>query len=152
MRIAKFNVSLVRESYKNYKIENKVLDSSTKARRFLESDLLEVSKWHNEKFGLICLDAQNKVVGLHIISEGTINQAMVSPREVALRVLLNNATSVIFFHNHPGETKKFSSSDIQLTEKLKKGLELLEIKVIDHILLIVDDELKTESMAELGLL
>ena len=142
-----YKVELVREKSKRYEIDT-VMDSSTKAPKVIR-EVLQIEKWHNEKFGMACLDNQNKLIGLHIVTEGTINEMAIYPREIAVRALLNNASSVIIFHNHPGESTKPSNSDIEATKKIKQALDTLNIKLIDHIILTTD---KHTSFAEKGLL
>jgi DNA repair protein RadC len=74
--------------------------------------------------------------------------AAVHPREVVKEALARNAAAVIFCHCHPSGQASPSQADEQITRRLKAGLELLDIRVLDH--LIVGET--TVSMAELGLL
>jgi DNA repair protein RadC len=142
-----YRVELVRESSKRYDIDT-VIDSSYKAPIVVRK-VLNFEKWHNEKFGMICLDSSNKVIGVHILSEGTINETAVYPREIAVRALLNNAVSVMIFHNHPGESTNPSKADITVTNKVKQALETLGIKLLDHLILTTNEY---TSFAEKGLL
>lgn len=146
-KVTMYHVELVRESTKLYDIDT-VIDSSSKAPKILR-EVLQIQKWHNEKFGMVTLDNQNKMIGLHIITEGTINEAGCYPREIAIRALLNNAVSVIIFHNHPGGSTKPSSNDIAATKNIKAALETLDIKLVDHLILTDTDH---TSFAERGLL
>jgi DNA repair protein RadC len=146
-RVSMYRVELVRESAKLYDIDTKV-DSSVKAPQIIR-EVLNIEKWHNEKFGILCLNNQNNLVGVHIVSEGTVNEAAVYVREVAVRALLNNATQVIAFHNHPGGILTPSSADKIVTTRLQSGLQTLNIKLLDHIILTHDDNY---SFAEKGLL
>lgn len=125
-QVRMYRVELVRESSKLYDFDTDVT-SSTKAQMVIK-EVLQFEKWHNEKFGILCLNAQNKLVGVHIVSEGTINEAPVYTREVAVRALLNNASSVIAFHNHPGESLSPSKSDLECTQRIKEGLATLNIR------------------------
>lgn len=70
------------------------------------------------------------------------------PREVIKEALARNAAAVIFAHAHPSGVASPSQADEQITRRLKAGLELLDIRVLDHI--IVGEE--TISMAEMGIL
>lgn len=146
-QVRMYHVELVRESSKLYEVDTKI-DSSTKAPQVIR-EVLKVERWHNEKFGMACLDSQNNLVGLHIVSEGTANETAVYPREIAIRALLNNAVSVIIFHNHPGGSTKPSSADIAATKNIKAALETLQIKLLDHIIL---TDTEHSSFAEKGLL
>ena len=147
-RIMKYSVMLVKESNKTYDIDNKTIDSSSKAQHLLK-EMLNVSEWHNERFGFVALDVLNRVIGLHIITEGTLSETAVYPREVATRLLLNNAHSCILFHNHPAGSMKPSTADISATKNIKSALETLQIKLMDHIILGEND---TFSFAERGLI
>jgi len=149
VRIRKYGVQLVQESAKTYDILDRVVDSSSKAQSLVRS-IADAKSWHNEKFCMVCLNSQNVVIGYSVVSEGTLNEAPVYPREIATRALLNNANGVILFHNHPGGSLKFSSSDIAATREIKKGLEVLQIKLVDHILINMEDD--SVSMAEKGLI
>jgi len=71
----------------------------------------------------------------------------VYPREVVKQALKHNAAAVIFAHNHPSGVAEPSQSDIQITRRLRSALELVDIRVLDHI--IVGDA-ETTSLAELG--
>ncbi|HCD06430.1 MAG TPA: hypothetical protein DEQ60_14015, partial [Methylophaga sp.] len=73
--------------------------------------------------------------------------ASVYPREVVKQALKYNAAAVIFAHNHPSGVAEPSQSDIQITKRLRSALELVDIRVLDHI--IVGDA-ETTSLAELG--
>jgi DNA repair protein RadC len=147
-RVVKYSVQLIRESENDYNIDT-VLDASNKTKDFIY-EVFQTEKWHNERFGVICLDNQNKVIGTHIVTEGTIDEASVHVREIAIRTLLNNAPSVILFHNHIGNSQKASQADIDSTSRVKKALKTLDIRVLDHV--IITGNGNHLSMAENGLL
>ena len=143
--ISKYTVKLVRESQPRYNITDKIADSSAKAKELL--DVITCwREWHNEKFGMLCLDSQNNVIGYHIITEGTVNETFISGREVAVRALLNNASAVMLFHNHLGGSRVPSQADLKATECIYNALKTLNIRLLDHIILL-DDPV---SMAERG--
>ena len=79
---------------------------------------------------------------------GTIDQATVHPREVIRAVLKYNAAAVILAHNHPSGVAEPSMADKQITQRLKQALDLIEVRLLDHI--IVGDP--ATSFAEQGLL
>jgi DNA repair protein RadC len=78
---------------------------------------------------------------------GTINGASVHPREVVRAALTHNAAAVILCHNHPSGIAEPSQSDHHLTRKLKEALELIDVRVLDHI--VVGDG-ESVSFAERG--
>ena len=69
------------------------------------------------------------------MSKGGITGTLVDTRLVFKRAIELTATSIILCHNHPSGTLKPSASDISLTKKIKKGGEVLDIKILDHIII-----------------
>jgi DNA repair protein RadC len=65
---------------------------------------------------------------------GTLNSTSVYPREVVKEALFANAAAVIFYHNHPSGVVEPSPADKTLTTKLKQALDLVDVKVVDHII------------------
>jgi DNA repair protein RadC len=91
-----------------------------------------------EVFYVLCLDTQCRVVYPALVSEGTIKEAAVFPRQVVEEALRHRAASVILAHNHPGGTTKPSQQDRRLTGLLIQALGPLDIKVLDHIIVAGD--------------
>ena len=79
--------------------------------------------------------------------QGTIDSTTVYPREVVKETLRLNATKVILAHNHPSGNTDPSQQDIELTKKLKEILQIIDVKVLDHI--IVGDDIT--SFADMGI-
>ena len=73
------------------------------------------------------------------MSKGGITGTMVDSRLIFKRALEISATGIILCHNHPSGNIKPSSSDINLTKKIKKGGELLDINVLDHVIITEKD-------------
>ena len=105
---------------------------------------------HRERFGVVFLDNQNGFIEFEIMAEGTISQTSVYPREIVRRALQLNASAVILTHNHPSGCLEFSSADIKLTNQLKASLELVDVRVLDHV--VTCPGTGTRSMAETGLI
>ena len=80
---------------------------------------------------------------------GTLTQTSVYPREVVIEALARNAAAVILTHNHPSGHSQPSSSDEALTRALKSALQLVDVRVVDH-LIVTRNEIV--SFAERGLL
>ncbi len=110
---------------------------------------LRMKSYSYEVFACLFLDNKNRVIEYKELFRGTINGASVHAREVVKEAMLHNAAAVIFAHNHPSGVAEPSASDIAVTERLKKALALIDIKVLDHI--IVGDD-RCVSFAEQGLL
>lgn len=100
-----------------------------------------------EVFACLFLDNQHRMIAFEELFRGTIDGASVYPREVVKQALQHNAAAVIFAHNHPSGVAKPSQADIHITRRLKSALELVDIRVLDHIIVGDDEPL---SMAQLG--
>lgn len=88
----------------------------------------------NERFYVIALNAQCKVLGVRKISEGSLSEVSAYPRSVVEAALNLNAHSVMLCHNHPGGTCAPSTEDITSTMQLQKLLKAMNILVLDHII------------------
>jgi DNA repair protein RadC len=83
----------------------------------------------------LTLDTRNRIIGLHEISRGNLNTSVIHPREIFQRAILNNANSIILFHNHPSGDCEPSADDIQTTKLLAKAGKLMGIPVLDHLVI-----------------
>src|SRR5690554_3506068 len=122
------------------------LTSPDLTRKFLQLKLRDLDY---EVFGCVFLDNQHRVIKLEDIFVGTIDGSAVYPREVVKKALMNGAAAVILYHNHPSGVAEPSSADRAITERLKKALDLIDVRVLDH--LIVGDG-RCESFAERGII
>jgi len=93
------------------------------------------------------LDNGNNVIETKIMSEGSISQAMVYPREILKHAIACDCRAIILAHNHPGASTHFSPEDRALTQRIVDIFHPLEIKVLDHI---VVGGTSYSSMAERG--
>ena len=75
------------------------------------------------------------VINLDICSVGTLNYAVVHPREVFKSSILSNASSVLLIHNHPSGELEPSREDIDLTERMVSAGKILGIEVLDHLII-----------------
>ena len=101
-----------------------------------------------EGFGVMFLDNKHRLIEFEILFTGTIDSATIHPREIVKQALKHNAAAVILCHNHPSGITTPSTSDIMITNKLKEALDLIDTRVLDHI--IVGDG--CTSFAERGLI
>lgn len=88
-----------------------------------------------EQFRLLFLDQKNKIIADEIQQQGTINRTPIFPREVVKRTLELGATSLIMVHNHPSGDPTPSQADIDITRKVMKAAQELEIHVLDHLII-----------------
>ena len=79
-------------------------------------------------------DSNSRLLGEELISVGTCNASLISPREVYVQALSNQAVYVILLHNHPSGDPRPSEEDILVTDRIKKCGELLDIPLMDHII------------------
>jgi DNA repair protein RadC len=87
-----------------------------------------------EQFAMILLNRSNKVIRVVNVSEGGVAGTVVDPKKVFRLAIENNASYIILGHNHPSGNIVPSDQDLQLTKKLKKAGETMDIMVIDHII------------------
>jgi len=109
---------------------------------------IRLQSLEHEVFGVLTLTNQHEVITMAELFRGTIDGASVYPREVAKHCLADNAAAVVFYHNHPSGLAEPSQADIRITERLKAALQLLDIRVLDHLIIGVD----SMSFAERGLI
>ena len=102
-----------------------------------------------EYFLALLLDSRAKLIGLHIVSVGTLNASLVSPREAFKAALNTNSASIIFIHNHPSGNPEPSSEDLMVTVRLYEASKILDIRLLDHI--IIGEDSYT-SLADEGLI
>lgn len=88
-----------------------------------------------ENMIVMCLNTKNKVVALNLVSIGSLNDALVHPREVFKAAILSNAHSIILAHNHPSGDPTPSREDREITRHLQEAGELMGIPVMDSLIL-----------------
>ena len=102
-------------------------------------DLLQAIGLHEkaqEEFHSFYLDTKHHVIGMEMISKGSLNATIIHPREVFKGALLANAHAIIIAHNHPSGDVDPSNADKTFTTMLvDAGKRLLDVKVIDHVII-----------------
>jgi DNA repair protein RadC len=88
-----------------------------------------------EYFLALLLDGKNRVIREVKISEGSLNQSIVHPREVFSPAVRESAAAVILVHNHPTGDPAPSREDIEITKRLKEAGDIMGVKVLDHIII-----------------
>ena len=146
IRINFYTLKMVKEDSVLYEVP--VVKSPAEVYQAAEQ-LLALHEEPEEHFCIFCLNAKNKIVGVHTISIGSVNATIVHPREVFKAALLNNASAIICFHNHPSGDPEPSREDIETTSRLVEAGEILGIRVLDHIII---GEQRYLSMREKGLM
>lgn len=113
---------------------------------FLKAQLAHL---HHEVVGCLFLNTRNKVLRFEIVGHGTIAEATVYPRELVHAIMRYHASAVILVHNHPSGDPTPSQEDIELTHELREALEMVEVKLLDHIVVGAGVPV---SMAAMGLI
>ncbi len=121
------------------------LSNPQDTRRFVVARLRGLP---HEVFACLFLDNKHRVIEFEELFRGTIDGASVHPREVLKRALHHNAAALIVAHNHPSGVAEPSDADRHITERLKKALALVDVRLIDH--LVVGEAVV--SFAERGLI
>jgi DNA repair protein RadC len=121
-----------------------VLDSPLVVRDYLKALLRHEP---HEVFGCLFLDAKHRVLAFEALFRGSIDTTSVYPRQVIKRALAHNAAALILCHNHPSGVAEPSQADRVLTKRLQKALDLIDVRVLDHIIIGEGDPL---SMSEYG--
>lgn len=102
-----------------------------------------------EVFACLYLDNRHRVLAFEELFRGTVDGASVHPREVVRACLKHNASAVILAHNHPSGVAEPSSADRAITRALRDALQLVDVRVLDHLIIGNDEPV---SMAALGML
>jgi DNA repair protein RadC len=122
------------------------LHSPAATREFLVARLRDIP---HEMFCCLHLDNRHRLIAFEELFRGTIDGASVHPREVVKQALARNSAALILAHNHPSGIAEPSHADELITRRLREALQLVDIRVLDH--LIVADNCCL-SFAERGLL
>lgn len=103
-----------------------------------------------ESFFILLLNISNKTIGYAKISQGGVSATVIDNKIIAKYAIDALAASVIVAHNHPSGNLTPSKNDLDLTTKLRDGLELLDIKLLDHLILTSNEDKKYASLADEG--
>jgi DNA repair protein RadC len=122
------------------------VDSPDKVRRYLA---MVLGRREHEIFAVLFLDAQHRLIACEEMFRGTLTQTSVYPREVVKQALRHNCAGVILAHNHPSGVAEPSRADEALTRALQSALQLVDVRILDHIVVAGN---RSVSFAERGLL
>ncbi|EEF7266457.1 DNA repair protein RadC [Salmonella enterica] len=108
---------------------------------------LQLSTLEREEFIVLWLDNQHRLIAHETLFSGTVNCTEVHPREVVKAGLKHNAAAVIVAHCHPSGLAEPGQADRQITERLRQALNLVDIRLLDHL---VVGGMEIVSFAERG--
>ncbi len=137
---------IVRRSLIEEMRERVALTAPSAVREYL---LSHYAGFQEERFLAVWLDNQNRAICIEELFRGTIGATAVYPREVVRHALAHNAAGVVFAHNHPSGLSEPSAADQAITSALKRALDLIDVRVLDHF---VVGEGVLMSFAERGML
>jgi len=139
-------LELARRHYAEAMRAGPPLHSPGATREFLIARLRDSP---HELFCCLHLDNRHRLIAFEELFRGTIDGASVHPREVVKQALAHNAAAVILAHNHPSGIAEPSHADELITRRLREALQLVDIRVLDHLIVADNGCL---SFAERGLL
>jgi DNA repair protein RadC len=128
-----YTLKQIRTRRHRYDLEDYPITSPSICYKILQY-LLDLKSEPVEKFGIISLNSRNKIIGIHIIGTGSLDKLYIQPREVFMAAMLNNAKSIIAFHNHPSGEAEPSREDIDLTHSLQEAGKIMCIELLDHVI------------------
>lgn len=145
------NIAEIKLSYKPTKRPIRAISSSLDAKEELIKWYPEETLYLQERFVVMYLNRANRVLGVFEASLGGRTGTVADPRLILSVALQVAAVSMVISHNHPSGNLKPSQADIDLTQKLKEGCQLLDIQLVDHII-ISPEESDYYSFADQGIL
>jgi DNA repair protein RadC len=144
--VIKFMQEVAREFLREQVLEKPYCRSSREVFDYLYHSMRDLKK---EVFKVMFLDSQNRVVEIEDLFEGTLNASAIYPREIIQSAVKHNAGALIFVHNHPAGNPQPSDNDKQITQDLVFAGNIMQIKVLDHIVI---GENRYFSFADAGLI
>jgi len=97
--------------------------------------LSEFKNEDREYFIVLGVNSKKKVIYREIVTIGTLNKTVISPRETFKKAIIMSCNSIIIAHNHPSGDVKPSQDDYNTTKMLKEAGDILEIPILDHIII-----------------
>jgi len=128
-------IRLVKELFSAYlaeRMEGKDVLSSPSA--VVDFARVKLAGLPHEAFMVIYLNVKNRVIDHEVLQEGTVDRAIVYPREIIKAALTHKATGLLLSHNHPSGDPEPSQEDKHLTRSVIEAARTVEIKVLDHII------------------
>lgn len=116
-------------------VERQNRDRITSSRDVVELAAPQLRGLQHERCDLLFLNGGNEVLGLELLSEGSLTESPIYPREIVKRAERHHAAAIILIHNHPSGHCQPSASDRTLTEDLVLAGDLLRLPLLDHVIL-----------------
>lgn len=130
-----FSFPQISVSYKDADASRRISVKSSQTSYDILKEAYEDCMQHHEECWVMFLNRSHKLLGLSCISKCGMDSTLVDIRIIMQTALLTHTSAIILSHNHPSGTTLASSSDNALTSRLKNACELLDIRLLDHIIL-----------------
>lgn len=142
MRITSYSVELqgklsvlVQEDSVNY--ETMPLNNPEKIAGMMNA-IFRLSQKAEEYVYIIALNTKCRPVGVFMLTKGTVDRSLISPREIFVRMFLCGANCFVMVHNHPSGDPSPSTEDRNMTRKIKECCQLVSVNLLDHIIIAED--------------
>ncbi|MCC8059320.1 MAG: DNA repair protein RadC [Clostridiales bacterium] len=119
-------------SRRRFHEETQILRQPDQIAAYYQEDMRHLQQ---EQFRLMLFDTRQALIRELLLSQGTVNASLASPREIFIEALRYRAVSLIMVHNHPSGDPAPSPEDIRLTERVREGGELVGIRLLDHVII-----------------
>ncbi|MDR0297010.1 MAG: DNA repair protein RadC [Rickettsia sp.] len=131
----------------NRMLKQKVINQNVISSWSILIDYLKATMGNmkTEQFRILFLNKKNVLIADEVLSQGTIDQATIYPREIIKRALFNEAGAIILVHNHPSGVSKPSNTDIKLTRKIVETCANVNISVHDHVIIAANEYFSFKS-------
>ena len=128
------NIAEVEITYKQ-RLSSKLTITRSKDAETYFREIWSNQMEYREEMYVLLLNRANMILGYNCLSKGGTTGTVVDTKMILQLALKTNAHSIILAHNHPSGNTKPSQADKNLTDKLKRSCELMEIKLLDHLIL-----------------
>ncbi|WP_375330047.1 RadC family protein [Candidatus Tisiphia endosymbiont of Nemotelus uliginosus] len=131
----------------NRMLKQKVINQNVISSWSILIDYLKATMGNmkTEQFRILFLNKKNVLIADEVLSQGTIDQATIYPREIIKRALFNEAGAITLVHNHPSGVSKPSNTDIKLTHKIVETCANVNISVHDHVIIAANEYFSFKS-------
>ncbi len=126
---------LVKEKAVNYQIDGNINACSPKILKDLMNSIVQLNILGEEHLYMLALNHTGKILGIFLVSKGTVSHTRLSSRDIFMRALMAGASCIIICHNHPSQNAAPSRDDVIATQKIKEAGELLDIPLMDHLII-----------------